>query len=339
MKRSLYSLISLVPLSFAACGSSGTGDCTPGAGGSTGKFVADTLKVPAQRTDYAFDLTGSGRTENQLGIIMGALAQQSLNPQQGVDMALASGQVVLLISEKSADSTFQSDSCAQAQIQNGVSVKTPPTSGASYTIDPTQAGGTFYGPIAGGKFNSAPPATTTKPVTVSLQLPLVPNSDPLKLSVVGAHVQFTYAGGKITGGQINGAIKATDINNNVIPKVADLLENKLAMDKPPTSTDMSILSLFDTGGTAGPMPSGCTMSCTSTCQNAANADKRPCACAANGDGIVDLCEVATNSIIHSVLSPDVQMFDSSGNYAPQANPTNKDSLSIGLAFTAIPATF
>jgi hypothetical protein len=178
------------------------------------------------------------------------------------------------------------------------------------------------------------------PVTVSLQLPLVPNSAPLQLSVIGAHVQFTYSGGKLTGGQINGAIKQTDVNANIIPKVADLLESKLTADKGMlTSTDMSILSLFDTGGSAGAQPSGCTMSCPSTCQNPMNADTRPCACAASGDGIVDLCEVATNSIIKSVLSADVQMFDASGNYAPNPNPTMKDSLSIGLAFTAIPATF
>jgi hypothetical protein len=342
MKRSLYSLISLVPLSFAACGASSGGDCTPGTGGSSAKFVADTLKVPAQRSDYAFDLTGSGRTENQLGIIMGALAQQNLNPQMGVDQALASGQVVLLLSEKSADGTFQSDSCAQTTVQNGVSVKTPPTAGAMYTIDTTQSGGTFAGPITSGKFNSAQPSTTKMPVTVQLQLPLVPNSAPLKLTVIGAHVQFTYAGGKIAGGQINGAIKAMDINNSVIPKVADLLESKLAADKGMlSSTDTSILSLFDTGGSAGTQPAGCTMSCSGVCQNPMNADARACACAVSGDGIVDLCEVATNSIIKSVLAPDVQMYDSTGNYAPNPNPTatSKDALSIGLAFTAIPAMF
>jgi hypothetical protein len=293
-----------------------------------------------ERTDYAFDLVGSGRMVNQLGIIMGALAQQNLNPQQGVTQALQSGQVVLLLSEKSADSSFQSDSCAQATVQNGVSVKTPPTAGATYMVDTTETGGTFNGPITAGKFNSSPPATTKMPVTVSIQLPLVPGSDPLKLTVIGAHVQFTYSGGKITGGQINGAIKATDINSTVIPKVADLLESKLAADKNnPSSTDMSILSLFDTGGAAGTQPSGCTMSCTNVCQNPMNASMRSCACAVSGDGIVDECEVATNSIIKSVLSADVQMYDSSGSYMPNPNGTMKDALSLGLAFTAVSAKF
>jgi hypothetical protein len=33
------------------------------------------------------------------------------------------------------------------------------------------------------------------------------------------------------------------------------------------------------------------------------------------------------------------MYDASGNYAPNAAGTTKDSLSIGLGFTAINATF
>ena len=345
MKRSLISLISILPLTFAACGGDGGsgGDCTPGAGGNVGKFVADTLTTPTQRSDFAYDLTGSGRMENQLGIIMGALKQQGLDPQMGVTMALQSGQVVLLVSENSSDATFQTDACAQTTIQNGVSVKTPPTAGATYMVDSSATGGTFAGPIASGTFTSAASATTKSPVTMSLQLPLVPNSDPLKLTVVGAHVTYTQSGGKITSGQINGAIKKTDIDSTVIPKVATLLQNKLMMDKGMlTSTDMSILSLFDTGGSAGAMPAGCTMSCSGTCQNPMTAgDPRSCMCAAASDSIVDLCEVSTNSIIKSVLAPDVQMFDASGNYAPNPMPTatSKDSLSLGLKFTAVKASF
>jgi hypothetical protein len=343
MKRSLISLVSILPLSFAACGSSSGGDCTPGAGGSTGKYVADTLTVPADRTTFSYDLVGSGRPENQLGIIMGALSTNGLNPQTGVDMALMSGQVVLLLSENSADSSFSSDTCASASVQNGKSTTTPPTAGATYTTDPSATGGTFAGPITGGTFASAPSATTKKPVTMSLELPLVANSDPLKLTVYGAHVQFHADGTKVTGGVLNGAIKSTDVNNVIIPKVTDLLNNKLTADKGMmTSTDMSILTLFDNGGQATGMPAtGCsdTGGCTAACQNPMSASVRPCMCAVSGDQAIDVCEVATSTVIKSVLAPDVQMFDASGNYAPNPNPTMKDSLSLGIGFTAIKASF
>jgi hypothetical protein len=54
---------------------------------------------------------------------------------------------------------------------------------------------------------------------------------------------------------------------------------------------------------------------------------------------IDICEVATSGLIQNVLAPDVQMFDAAGNYHPNPTNANKDSLSIGLGFTAVPATF
>ena len=57
------------------------------------------------------------------------------------------------------------------------------------------------------------------------------------------------------------------------------------------------------------------------------------------DGMVGVCEVSGNSIIKNVLNPDVQMFDSAGNYHPNPANTNQVSLSLGLGFTAVKATF
>jgi hypothetical protein len=322
MKRSMISLISLLPLSFTACGSSTTGDCTPGAGGNTGKYVVDSLTVPMQRTDYAIDLNGDGRVDNQLGNIIGALSGQGLNTQDGVTQAITGGNLIALLSETSADATYSNDTCAAATLQAGKT--TPgmgPTMGASYMIDTSQAGGKFAGPITSAKFSSSPPSTTKTPVTVALQLPLIAGSAPLQLTVIGAQLTFTYSGGKLTGGQIHGAIKNTDVQGTIVPGVASLLTNKIKTDKASamglSSTDMQILQIFDTGG------------CT-------NADGTM---ATAMDQIISPCEVANNSIIKNVLAPDVQMFDASGNYAPNAANTTKDSLSLGLAFTAIPATF
>jgi hypothetical protein len=224
-----------------------------------------------------------------------------------------------------------------------VPVNTPPTVGASYLVDTTQAGGYFAGPITAGRFNSSPPATTKNPVTVPLLLPLFGSATPVSLAVVGAHVQFTYSAGQIVTGQLNGAVKKSDVDNTIIPQIAQSISNKIAADKASgniTSTDMSILSLFDTGGTAGPMQSGCAKACANTCQNPSNVPNA-CGCATSGDSIVDECEVATNSIVKSIFAPDVQLFDANGNYAPNPQPTpnSKDSLSIGIAFTAIAAKF
>jgi hypothetical protein len=332
MKRTIISLVSLLPLSFAACGSSDTGDCTASGGSNTAKYVANAVMVPGSRSDYAMDVNGDGRADNQLGNIIGALEAQNLKVQDGVTAAVTAGDLIVLVSETSTDATYQSDGCATAQMNVGQMQAMPDFSGnGHFVIDTTQMAGTFNGPIKAGKFSSAPPATTKHPVSIDIKLPLVAGSAPIPLSVIGAHLQFTRgADGKVTGGQLNGAIKNEVVQMNIIPGVAKLLTDRVTAD-PTSSTNMQILSLFDTGGKAD-------AACGATCKNPAYGD-RAGMCAVAGDKIIDTCEVSTASLIQNVLAPDVQMFDSAGNYAPNKDNTTKDSLSIGLGFTAVGATF
>jgi hypothetical protein len=342
MKRSSFStgilsLASILPLTFAACGGgTDSGDCTASGGTNKAQYVTNVVMVPQQRSDYAIDLNGDGRVDNQLGNIIGALTGQGLDVQMGVNQAVADGSLIVLMGESSTDAAFQSDACATTTVNVGQSIVAPATPDYSgmghFMIDSGQQGGTFNGPIKAGKFSSAPPATTTTPVSVTIKLPLVAGADPVKLEVDGAHLQFTRdASGKITGGQLNGAIKETAVQMDIIPNVATLLSNKLMNDNPQTSTDMQIASIFDNGGKAD-------AACTGTCKNPAYGT-RPGMCAAAKDNIIDTCEVSTAGLIQNVLAPDVQMFDASGAYAPNKDNTTKDSLSLGLSFTAVGATF
>ena len=337
MTRIIFSLVSMVPLAFGACGGGGSssGECTATTGSNKSQYVVNAVMVPQQRSDYAIDLTGDGRVDNQLGNIIGALTGQGLDVQSGVDMATADGTLILLMSESSTDSMFQNDNCATSVVQIGQSTTMPDFSGMGhFTVDTTQQGGTFNGPIKVGKFDSAPPSTTKDPVTVSIELPLVAGAEPVLLKVQGAHLQYTRgADGKITGGQLNGGIKSDDVQMNIIPAVAMILSNKLMNDNPQTSTDMQIASIFDNGGKADT-----TGKCTNVCVNPSYGP-RPGMCAMAKDNIIDTCEVSTAGLIQNVLAPDVQMFDASGNYAPNKDNTMKDSLSLGMAFTAVGATF
>ena len=344
MKRSIFrgfgiSLVSILPLTFAACGGSGasSGDCTASGGTNKAQYVVNAVTVPQQRSDDAIDLNGDGRLDNQLGNIISALTGEGLDVQSGVDMATADGTLILLMSETSTDSTFQTDSCATATVQIGQSTTMPDYSGAGhFTINSMQPGGMFNGPIKVGKFSSPPPSTTKMPSTVTIELPLVAGATPVQLDVQGAHLQFTRGtDGKISGGQLQGGIKETDVQGNIIPSVAKILSDKLKNDMPQTSTDTQIASIFDNGGTADP-------SCPAGCKNPTTGmDPLGHAgmCAAAKDNVIDVCEVATSGLIQNVLAADVQLFDAQGNYAPNKLNTMKDSLSLGLAFTAVGATF
>src|SRR5262249_3141144 len=157
------------------------------------------------------------------------------------------------------------------------------------------------------QFDSQATATAAKPVQLTLALPLFPGTGLINVPIVAAHTQFTFSGAQgsfsLPKGQLNGAIKETDIQNIVEPAIAQALQNKTAADSGMvTAQDQQLLALFDTGGAAGATPPGCTTSCSSTCQNP-NVGTRACACAVAGDGMIDTCEVSTNSIIKSIFAP------------------------------------
>ena len=129
---------------------------------------------------------------------------------------------------------------------------------------------------------------------------------------------FTVApdGSRLTNGQLNGAMSASDVAAVVGPGIATQLTAVLAAD-PTSARSQQIAGLFDTGN--------CTNPDGSTAQA--------------GDGRIDVCEVLGNPVIRNVLSPDVDLFDGTGGYGPTPGGPDKDSLSFGFAFSAEPASF
>jgi hypothetical protein len=151
-------------------------------------------------------------------------------------------------------------------------------------------------------------------------LALAAGVPPTMVPMNGVHIQFTHTGNGLVAGQIQGSVKKTDIDTKVVPALAQLLTRQVAAN-PNSSSTQQLLAIFDTGGDNG--------MCT-------NPDG---SIAKMGDGKIDTCEVAENSIIKNVLAPDVDIYDANGNYAPNKANTSRDSLSIGVGFTAVPASF
>src|SRR5580692_2015287 len=84
--------------SLAACSSSGGGNVTPM--GTHYQYVANQINVPtsnAQAMQYGLDLTGSGTVNNQLGMVLGTLANMGFDIQGDVNKAVAEGSLMLLL--------------------------------------------------------------------------------------------------------------------------------------------------------------------------------------------------------------------------------------------------
>src|SRR5262249_42567843 len=148
----------------------------------------------------------------QLGNIIGALSANNLNTQDGVDQSVCKGSVVLLMKTTSGDATFQSDETSGAFINVGKAFAymdtnmsgkcdtgdtTPKYDGTDpfMTDTPNFQGAQFPGRITNGLFSSNNPATTTHPVSIDLQLPLVSGAPPVTLNIIGAHIQFRVSSG------------------------------------------------------------------------------------------------------------------------------------------------
>jgi hypothetical protein len=299
--------------------------CAPAGGALRAQYVWNAVLVPMQRSDYALDLNGDGRADNQFGNIYGTLAGQNLDVQNDATQAVTSGQSLTLIDAHADD--FSDDACAASDVEAADAMASPDFSGAGhFTVDPAAVPGHFAGTFAAGTFSSLPlPESAATPVIMTLKLPLL--GAIIGVQLVGAHVRYTRAAdGTVTGGQLNGAIRNSDVQNVVIPALAASLTAQVQV-LPLSPRAMELLFLFDNGGKADPTCGA------GTCKNPDGT------CAVKYDRKIDICEVATSGLIQNLLAPDVQMFDANGNYLPSRDNTHKDSLSIGLGFSAVPATF
>jgi len=300
-------MISLVAVSGAValvgCGGGGGGEVTKVDGTNSSKYASSSITLPKNSTTLAFDLDGDGTPDNKLGAIISGLAAVNLMPQDGADKAVMDGSLVLLMEEVSTDATQQSASNAGTKLSVANAAASPPKYDGSdtFTINSSTSTAQFYGNIAAGTYTSNDPATTKNPVVLTIELPLVAGQMALSIPVTAGRITYKAdASGHVTGGQINGALKKTDVDMTVLPAVASLI-TKQVMD--PNAS--SAIKMFDI----------------------------------NMDGTVTVDELKQNTLISNFLAPDIQLFDAAGNYAPNPAKTMKDSLSLGLGFTAVKATF
>ncbi len=139
-----------------------------------------------------------------------------------------------------------------------------------------------------------------------------------RVPVFGAQLRYLLDGDTMTG-QLNAAVPREEVVSRIIPGVAKLVQKKIDGD-PNAGFSMTLQSLFDNGG----VDEGCNGGCR-------NPDG---SCGIKANGLIEVCEVATNSIVKNLAAPDVQMFNR-GVYDPQKENRDKDSWSLGVGFTAV----
>lgn len=138
----------------------------------------------------------------------------------------------------------------------------------------------------------------------------------VQVTLTAAALVLSVDGDGKLHGQLNGAVRAEQVRKNVIPGIAQLMTQKLQANPDAPESD-NLRRFFDIGDGAG-----------GACANLDGSFSQP------KDGFVGDCEVANSVIAQSVLVADVDLFDDAGRYAPNLQNTRKDSLSVGVGFTA-----
>jgi hypothetical protein len=317
-------------LSLAACGG---GDSTITPEGAHHHYVVNKALVPTNNNEsreYGLDLNNDGTPDNQLGMVLGTLAGMGFDIQATIDTAVLKGSISLLMDVQTADTTFMSSAATGLAVYIGsnpqpaacntgedvtcTTAKPAVCTGCGHQFD--APGGTFTaatnsdaalaGKIVGGTF-------TGGPGDLSIQI-AIGGTMPIPLNLLGARAKATgmsdanlgtASGTTVSGGVVlAGAITQDDINNNIIPAVVNQLTPTIARDctmlsSPPGcgcadgSTGKTIIGLFDT---------------------------------APADCMVSVAEVKSNSLIMSLLAPDVTI-------------DGKMALSLGIKVAAEKATF
>ena len=183
----------LLFLMTAACGPAPHTDITGPFTGVTYRFAVDAIALPQQRLDFADDLNGDGRADDQLGNVVGVLAGQ-MALTSGIDDMLGSGTLAPVVEITTDDPALRDD----------------PTVGVRFLGRDGAPADELGASLQGGRLVSNRTATLRHPATAMLALPLLADADPLPLPVIGLELELQPDATGFTGA-LHGAFASETI--------------------------------------------------------------------------------------------------------------------------------
>jgi|GEM_PF-2177764 len=290
------------------------------------KYVVSHVQLSRGNSDYVYDVDGDGNPENRYGVLVmsdtNMVTPSAFIDEIAVNQSITSGKQLALLELRTTDGTFMSDGAATSVLRAAFP-KVPALDGTDQltvltAVTPVQ----FDGSLSGGTFTSVPSATSKDPHTLHLLLATAGLLVPVTL--VATHVSYHVTSSGVMMGQLNGAIANATIQTETIPAMATAMTQAIA-------SGMGInFKIFDTGDTVNP--------CDAGMPNDLSAGGM-CGCAVAGDNIIAPCELSQSGFIQALLAPDLDLYDNNGQFKPDPALVSKDSLSVGLGFVAVPATY
>jgi hypothetical protein len=126
---------------------------------------------------------------------------------------------------------------------------------------------------------------------------------PIEVDLLGVRLEADITANGCSNGRIGGGVSQTDFQATFLPAFADGLNQTIAED-PAAAFSQTVLAAFD----------------------------------GDRNGSITREELQGNLLLGLVTSPDLDLLDASGAFNPNQDGV-KDSLSLGLGFTCVPAAF
>jgi len=274
--------------------------------GSRYTYVIDSANLPGTATEasqFALDLDGddSARPDNALGYALSAVfGFTDTDGDAAAKAGLVNGRIVQLLEIQTT--SFDDAGGVGATMWLARDLDDDPSDNFSgderFGIDDSVATQPLSGHIMNGRMSVSLGA-----VPIRVALPHV--DDGAVLTLEAARIEAYVSAEGITG-RLGGVIPEQEIDTVLIPLVHTSVSASVALDCvegrcEADSDGQLMLEVFDV----------------------------------DGDGLISIEEVRDNSIVQALLRPDLDMFDD-GELCVRCDG-EKDSLSVGLWFSAVPA--
>lgn len=297
---------SLILLLLAACGvlkPAPTPTQTAEAMPTTGiqyHLVTNKLMIPTtQEQTQAFALNVDGDSQQQLDNMFGGLFTLLASAAQGIELQSTLDQAI---------NTGQIVSLHVVKADDPLN-----DSSVSWSIflgQKSQSAPRFDG---SDKFMLDPAMPTNSPIVGSLtnghftggpgmaQVQIFLLGQPVDVNLIGVRIEADLSATGCANGKLGGGVTVDEFHGKLLPAIAGGLNQLIKTNKAMGNT---LLQTFD----------------------------------ADHDGAITVQELESNPLLMIAVSPDLDLLDASGKFNPGQDGV-KDSYSVGLGFTCVPASF
>jgi hypothetical protein len=263
-------------------------------------FVTNKLQIPtSQEQTQAFALNVDGDSQQTPDNKFGDLFTLLASAGQGIELQSALDQAV---------DTGQLVSLHLVKADDALN--DPSVSWAILQGEKAQSAPNFDGSDK-FTFDSAMPANlpiagsltnghfTGGPGTARVQMFLL--GQPIDAEMIGVRLEADVNTQGCTNGKLGGGVTVEEFRGKLLPAIANGLNQIIKIE---TNGANTLLQVFDS----------------------------------DQDGTITVQELESNPLLMLAISPDLDLLDASGNFNPNHDDV-KDSYSLGLGFTCVPATF